>query len=98
MSADSFGFPLPVYVQGYACLTEEEAALAQKGVDPVHPQESGQPAQSDTAGGSWVKLDRERLDAVRQTMQASAARVVSYTPAAVRTAALDTGLVFSARA
>ena len=97
MSIDSIGFPAPRIVNGYACLTGEEMALAKKNIDPARPREGSGGPQDVTAAGQ-VPFSAQRLDAVRQIMASTETRLMSYAPGSPRPAALATGTVYAAQA
>ena len=48
MPIEHIAFPLPVVVNGYACLDGAEIQLAQKDIDPAHPVSVGTPPAPPT--------------------------------------------------
>jgi hypothetical protein len=97
MSTDSIGFPTPRIVNGYACLTGEEMALAKKNIDPARPHE-GTGGPQDLAASGRVPFNAQRLDAVRQVIASSESRAATYAPNAPRAAVVAAGTVYATQA
>ena len=95
MDAENIGFPLPVLVNGFACMTAEDIGLAKWNVDPEHPRSGpyGRFAETDP-----TRYDLDRTEDAKAEAAAKGEQIVGYTPEAIRTAPIATGVVMSIEA
>lgn len=95
MSIDAIGFPLPVIVKGYACLSGAEIELAKKDIDPARPNENATAGDAPATIGTAADQRPRSTDAVPPDQDG---RILSYAPGAVRTAAAEKAALYSAKA
>ena len=95
MADETIGFPLPVLVNGFACMTAEDIGHAKWNVDPEHPRSGpyGRYAATDP-----TRVDLGRTEDAKVQAAAKGEQIVGYTPAAIRTAPVATGIVMSIEA
>jgi hypothetical protein len=95
MPTENIGFPLPIMVNGFACMTAEDIGLAKWNVDPEHPRSGPYDRFAET---DPTRYDERRTEEAKAEAATRSEQVVGYTPGAVLTAPVTTGVVMSIEA
>jgi hypothetical protein len=94
MAVSSITYPSPVSVNGYACINCSEVELAEKRIDPRHPQ-SGRDNKDAAADPSRQATDPIKIEAAKRAADQAALQVSAYSPAGTVAGSIGPGSAFS---
>ncbi len=94
MAVSSVNYPSPITVNGYSCRNCSDVELAEKRIDPQHPQ-SGRDNRDAVTDSSRQATDPVKIEAAKRAAEQAALQVTAYSPAGTVAGSIGAGSAFS---